>query len=167
MGYKNSEYYFKEGVTFNRITVSNFSTRYLPKGLIIDCNGPAIYGDNPYFILGLTNSLFFTYLLTLLSPTISYQVGDVAKVPFQRETKHQEYVNTVTKLSKICVSKTKHCNQYNELSFEYFCPSDWQDGSKELLENNKDICILESIISEEIYKLYDINKTDIYQMKQN
>ena len=80
---RNPNYYFKEGVTFPRIGTGIFNARYCEGGFVFDCNGPMCFGDKLYYHLAFLNSQVMTYILQLLCPTMSFQIGDVFKVPIE------------------------------------------------------------------------------------
>ena len=79
------EYYFKEAITFPRIGSTNFHARFSPTGSIFDCNGPSlfVYDENlKYYIMAYMNSSVMMSFLSILCPTLTFQTGDVFKVPF-------------------------------------------------------------------------------------
>ena len=79
---RNPSYYFKEGITFPRIGSNLFYARYTTSGFVFDCNGPSCFPQkNRDFILGFFNSSVMMELLSILCPTLSFQIGDSFKVP--------------------------------------------------------------------------------------
>ena len=45
----NREYYFKEGITWSKVSSKSLSFRYVPKGYIFDVAGTSIFfGDSAY-----------------------------------------------------------------------------------------------------------------------
>ncbi|WP_144463064.1 BREX-1 system adenine-specific DNA-methyltransferase PglX [Siminovitchia fortis] len=92
---QNMNYYFKESITWSKVTIGGFSTRFIPKGFIFDVAGCSIFPDkeNLFYILGLTNSKLSTRILEFLSPTVNYEVGHVSNIPIKLERK--EYVSTL------------------------------------------------------------------------
>lgn len=79
------DYYFKEAITFPRIGSTNFHARYSPIGSIFDCNGPSffVYDESlKYYIMAYMNSSVMMSFLSVLCPTLTFQTGDVFKVPF-------------------------------------------------------------------------------------
>lgn len=104
---RNQSFYFKKGITFPRIGSNKFSARYSCQGAIFDGNGPMCFTDDKLlFILAYMNtSIMMTYIY-LLCPTISFQIGDVFKVPF-KEPNDEEYVIISTLVSQnISISKS-------------------------------------------------------------
>jgi type II restriction/modification system DNA methylase subunit YeeA len=76
------EHFFKPGITWTKISASDFSCRWHGNGHIFsDASNGAFPESNPYFLLGLLNSVIGIEYLKILSPTLNYKSGDVARVP--------------------------------------------------------------------------------------
>lgn len=76
--------FYKEGIVFPRIGNSNFCTRYVPQGSIFDVNAPACFSENLLkYQLAFLNSKPVKHFLEILCPTLTFQVGDVSKLPFK------------------------------------------------------------------------------------
>lgn len=164
---QNSEYYFKEGLTYSFLTVSNLSVRYLPKGFIFDVAGSSIfaYGINLFFLLGILNSKLSTFLIKLINPTVNYQVGDLARIPVPDDSKKPELVNTIIAKVQKCILIKKQEVKHQETSWEIVAPPEWKTGIYSLLNIEKGLALLESDISESIYEIYGIDKADIDQIE--
>ena len=76
----NEELYFRCGVTWSDLTSGRFSARFSPGGFIFDVKGSSAFPDDIPRILALLNSSFADYALNLLNPTVSFQVGDLARL---------------------------------------------------------------------------------------
>lgn len=79
----NSEFYFKEALTWSRISSSNFGIRYSPTGFIFDTAGTCIFANQGLlkYLLGLLNSNVVREILFILNPTLTFQTGDISKIP--------------------------------------------------------------------------------------
>ena len=74
--------FYKSGLVFPRIGTGNFCTRFIGDGTIYDVNAPGCFPKmHQYFLLGYLNSNVIKYFLEILCPTLTFQVGDVSKVP--------------------------------------------------------------------------------------
>ena len=74
--------FYKSGMVFPRIGSGNFCTRLINEGTIYDVNAPGCFPkSNRWFLLGYLNSIVIKYFLNILCPTLTFQVGDVSKVP--------------------------------------------------------------------------------------
>ena len=79
---QNITTYFKSGITFPRIGSSSFYARYCPDGFIYDVNAPMSFtNEHEFFILALYCSKIAITFLSVLAPTLSFQIGDVEKIP--------------------------------------------------------------------------------------
>jgi len=164
---RNPGYYFLEGATYSFLTVSNLSVRYLPHGFVFDVIGSSIFPKkiDVYCLLGILNSKMASYLIKIISPTIAYQVGDIARIPFPDQIKYPELIERIKKLVKECIELKKEDTKNDEISWEFISPPHWTTGIIEMLEHEKKLAIFESEISEAVYKLYDITQEDIDQIE--
>jgi hypothetical protein len=80
----NLDYIFKEGLTWSGISSSYFSVRWFPVGFSFSSAGFCYFTDSKkiFGILALLNSKFCREILSILSPTINFNAGDIEKVPF-------------------------------------------------------------------------------------
>ncbi|MFR0997516.1 MAG: BREX-1 system adenine-specific DNA-methyltransferase PglX [Ruminococcus sp.] len=80
---QNLPYMLKEGLTYTNISSSTFGVRYSPPGFIYDASGSLIYVENKkmYYALGLLASNIVLVFTRILSPTMSFEVGQIASIP--------------------------------------------------------------------------------------
>ena len=91
---RNPEYYFKEGVTWSKITSYKFSGRYSPADHIFDAVGLMCFEGNNVdldYILALFCSEISSYFLAILNPTLSMTTGAVSNLPviYSRKTSNE------------------------------------------------------------------------------
>jgi len=80
---QNLNYYFKKGITWSDVSSGAFACRFTPQGFIFDVKGSSGFTDNAlYEKIGLLNSKVATYTLSLLNPTMSFQVGNIQSIPY-------------------------------------------------------------------------------------
>lgn len=79
---QNLSYYFLPSITWS-LTGSKAAFRYRPPGSIFDVNGMSLFPQTLEIndLLAFLNSSSAERLLSILAGTISFQVGDVAKLP--------------------------------------------------------------------------------------
>lgn len=79
----NYQYFMKPGLTWSTVTSGGFSLRKFGYGYIFDNGGCCVFdlGNKTNYILGLMNSVVFTYIFGQANPTINSQSGEVAKFP--------------------------------------------------------------------------------------
>ena len=80
---QNLAYYFKPAITWSDITSATFSGRYSEQGFIFDIKGSSGFPseENIFYILGFLNSSVSQKCIKILNPTITTQVGDMARIP--------------------------------------------------------------------------------------
>ncbi|MDY4561684.1 MAG: BREX-1 system adenine-specific DNA-methyltransferase PglX [Peptostreptococcus porci] len=80
---RNERDYFKSGITWNAITSSDVSVRYFGEGFIFSNAGMAIFTSEQYqkYLLAFINSCVSKSILSILSPTLNYNAGDMGNIP--------------------------------------------------------------------------------------
>lgn len=82
---RNETFYFKEGITWSKISSGKFASRYRPTGYLFDDTGRCGFSktqDILFLVLGLFCSEITNNFLTVLCPTLSFTSGEIAKIPF-------------------------------------------------------------------------------------
>ena len=77
----NSEYYFKECLTWSKISSGSIAFRFRPQGSIFDVAGACLYSDKNYYLLGLLNSKIAMHILSVMSPTMNFEGGHIKSIP--------------------------------------------------------------------------------------
>ena len=111
---RNPDFYFKRGITFPRIGSGIYNARYCEGGFVFDCNGPMCFGDDLYYHLAFLNSSIMSYLLQILCPTMSFQIGDVFKVPIIYNK-----INIISEFCRYNVSISKLDWDAHEISWDF------------------------------------------------
>lgn len=104
---RNPDFYFCEGITWSSLTSGKLSMRYSPKGYLFESKGSVCFfkdRDNLKYVLGLMNCEVISKILLILSPTLDYHEGPMARVPVIIEKQFKE---TVEKLVDECVNICK------------------------------------------------------------
>lgn len=78
---RNYDLYCKSGFSFADVNSGNTNFRFQPTGFIPNARGPFIFSEERC-LLGYLNSCIPNVILKALSPTMSYNVGDVGLVPY-------------------------------------------------------------------------------------
>lgn len=80
---QNLSYQFKEGLTYTNISSGRFGVRYCPDGFAFDAAGSMIFPTSVELetLLGLLTSSVSVAFNSFLSPTLSFEVGDISKIP--------------------------------------------------------------------------------------
>lgn len=112
---RNPSFYFKEGITFPRIGSVKFSARYCESGFVFDCNGPTCFPQYDLnYALAFLNSNTMSYIVNILCPTISFQIGDSFKTPYVYKANHE-----IDKLVAECISISKQDWDAHETSWNF------------------------------------------------
>ena len=80
-GLQGKGIYFGEFVGWSKISSKGNPLRYYKKNYLFDSGAPAIKNDNVLITMGLFNTKVGEYYLSMISPTLNLQVGDVKKIP--------------------------------------------------------------------------------------
>ena len=104
---QNTQYYFKTSITWSDTTSANFSGRYSDRGFIFDVKGSSGFPKESdlRYILGLLNSSVSQEFIRILNPTITTQVGDMARIPVVLNTTMRSEVERMVS-TNIILSKT-------------------------------------------------------------
>lgn len=147
---RSPQFYFKEGISWCKITSSNFSMRYIPQGFIFDVAGCTLFSDRNelLYLLGFMNSSINEYILELISPTLNYEVGHVGSLPIIFD---KDYFEEVNELVSSCIS---------------ICQEDW-DSYENSWEFKKNPLITGESNLSDIYKSYELNKTKQFTLLKN
>ena len=80
---QNRTYYLKPCITWSDITSAQFSGRYCEGGFLFDVKGSSGFPKNNelLYVLGFLNSKISQKCIKILNPTITTQVGDMARIP--------------------------------------------------------------------------------------
>jgi type II restriction/modification system DNA methylase subunit YeeA len=97
----NEQFFFKQGLTWSTVTSGRFSIRRFGNGYIFDNGGCCVFGREKTLsqLLPFMNSKVFVALFSQINPTLNFQSGEVAKVPFLTVSKPSE-LKTGYELSK-------------------------------------------------------------------
>ena len=97
---RNPQFYLKPCITWSDITSAAFSGRYCEGGFLFDVKGSSGFPQMKklYYVLGFLNSKISQKCIKILNPTISTQVGDMARIPvYFDENKKSEIDASVKK----------------------------------------------------------------------
>jgi hypothetical protein len=80
---QNTQYYFKKGLTWSALTSGNFSVRYTGGGALFGSGGYCAFANDDIlkYILALLNNKVTLSFLSLVSPTLNFEVGHIKTIP--------------------------------------------------------------------------------------
>ncbi len=84
---QNTNFYFKEGATWTFVSSGNFGVRFAPVGSIFDVAGSSAFAPEGFSrkLVGALASKISSDFLSLINPTLNFQVGNIAALPFDQE----------------------------------------------------------------------------------
>lgn len=111
---QNTEFYFKEAVTWSDITTSMLSARYILGNDIHDVVGMSIFGNHNTLIkiLGFINSKVATHIMRIINPTIHNSIGYMVLEPLLE-------VQSVNSLVERSISSSKSDWDAFETSWDF------------------------------------------------
>ena len=160
---QNIESYFKESISWSKVSSSNFSMRFYQKGLLFADAGMSYFSnENLKYILGLSNSKLINKILSLLSPTLNFEVGHISNIPIikRENTLIEKLVEKNISISKEEWDSRETSWDFEKLSlingkdlknaYENYC-SYWRDNFVQLHKNEEEL----NRLFIEIYELQD------------
>ncbi len=79
---KNTDSYFKHGITWNDVSTSLFSCRLIPNGYIFADAGPMFFSNDDELYLGYFNSNTFQFFANIICQGLHYSTGQIPKIPY-------------------------------------------------------------------------------------
>ena len=82
---QNTQFFFCEGITYSKISSGKFDARYRPTGFIFDDTGRSAFADSretELKCLSFLCSKVTDELLSVISPTLSFNTGEIGSLPF-------------------------------------------------------------------------------------
>jgi len=79
------KYYFEKGITWSLFGFENFGVRYKDYGYVFDVSGSSMFPEEKdlYYVIGYLCSNVAFKFLSCLAPTVNFQVGNIASLPFK------------------------------------------------------------------------------------
>ncbi len=152
---RGQEYIFLPGVTYSYLTSADFSARLSPGGFIFDVAGSSIFLPDIPLTLAVMNSLLAEYLLKLISATVNFPVGDLAKLPIPSKSSE-----TLHGLVERAIELARTRSAEDETTYEFVAPPTWPIGSEEVATRTRELAEVEQQIDEEVYRLYRVSAED-------
>lgn len=87
--FRNSDYYFKEGITWNRVGSGiKFAARKACSGFVFDDVSPSGFCTNSryFYLLAFLNTVVFNDYLRLFCTALKVEIGQIGKVPYKYDS---------------------------------------------------------------------------------
>lgn len=116
---QNVKFYFKKGITWNKLSTNNFAVRFKEKGSIFDDTSRSAFPNSvtkAKYILGLLTTKISTYFMSFLNPTLSFTNGDIKRIPV---ILRDDYINEIDDFVDINISLSKSDWDSFETSWDF------------------------------------------------
>ena len=152
---KSTDKYFRPGVTWSDVSSKGFAARLSPGGFIHDVKGMTCFPEREDipFVLALLNSRFAQFVLAALNPTISNQVGDIARLPVPEERSP-----VLDALVEECVELVRQESRESETTYEFVAPP---GNVNEVAARKRLLSEKEAVIDAEVSRLYGLSDEDL------
>lgn len=116
--FRNSQYYYREGISYSLTSSSNFCARYRNEGFIFDNQGSSLFSNeknvDQLIALALLNTGITLFLTKVLNPTMVTQVGDLSRIPYLENNN-----NIDLDIPKNCIEISKSDWDSRETSWDF------------------------------------------------
>ena len=149
---QNTQYYFQPSISWSKISAGRITFRYYPQGFIFDVAGTSIFGPNEDipFNIAVLNSCVIREILKMISPTLNYEVGQIATLPITQDRNYE-----IVRLSQNCISISKQDWDAHETSWD-FETNPLIAAQRSCGTNVADLDALSDEDREEVLKDYDV-----------
>ena len=135
---KSLDCFYLPGITWSKVTSSDFSARYMPQGFIMESAANAILPKDidTNKLLGLLNSKVIKNITKMLNPTLNLQAGDIMNIPILDFGDNCEIINILVEKC-LMLSKTDWDSFETSWDFERhpMLPIYWDQEFGYLIEN--------------------------------
>ena len=116
---RNPDYYFKHSISWSLLG-SPLGARFYPDGFLFDVNGSSLFiSDEIYhYVGGFLCSNIASELLSILNPTLAFQVGNIKSLPIIIDN---NYINKVNDIVLDNINLSKRDWDDSELSWNFSC----------------------------------------------
>lgn len=167
---RNSDCYFKEGITYGASGSKVTSFRYQNANSLFDTGGSCIFMkeySNLYYSLAFLNSELNDYITSCLNPTVNTQVGDMQRVPFVIPQEYEEKLISFLANKNVAIQRNMGTYSIIEQNYTHSPIGTSSMPTEELshffdYENGllTQILINEAIINRIVFDVYELSDHD-------
>lgn len=152
---QNTGFYFRPGVTYTFLSQSTFSARLSPGGFVFDVAGSSLFPEDRALVLALLNSRLAAHLLRLISPTVNFQVGDLARLPVPHGASP-----LLHSLVERAVDLARAEDAEQETCYDFVAPPAWPGGLNAAAARRAELEQVERALDAEVERLYGIGEAE-------
>ena len=92
---RNPDCFFMPSITWSKISSGSIAFRFKPAGHVFDVAGTSVFGDQKSlkYLQGACNSSVIMRVASMLSPTLNFEVGQIATYPIIQNDEQEPLVN--------------------------------------------------------------------------
>jgi len=115
---RNYDKYLESGISFSDVASGTPHFRWQNEGMIPNSRGPYIYTGKKY-VMGFLNGIVAKTILELLSPTLSFNVGDIGRLPLVFNEINNEELACIDNLVRNNIAISKADWDAHETSWDF------------------------------------------------
>ena len=96
---RNQQFYFKKGLSWNRIASKGITIRFFPDGCLFDQAGDSMFAnqfEDLLICMGYLNTHVAKYFFDMFAPGINLTAGVIGKLPFKKVAKSENVLTNVS-----------------------------------------------------------------------
>jgi len=160
---RNPTFYYREGITWSLISSGKPSFRWIQPGWIITHKGPGMFSPDSsdlLSVISVLNSKCANVLLKTISPTIGFEIGELANLPFPR--------SRVTNPERIIrlLHSVFWIETLSEKSIDFLVSLQWDYGLQKLVNILDHIEVDEAANDQDVYDLYGIYGDERFSIEE-
>lgn len=115
---RNMDYQFRKCITWSLNNFGSFGARERPYGSLFDTNGMSLFAQEAdhLYLLGFLSSKLASFFMKICNPTMSSQVGDIARLPVYVDAEEK---GAVSDLVEECISLSTYAWNSFEASWDF------------------------------------------------
>ena len=92
---QNTNHFFSPSITWSKISSGSIAFRFKPAGHVFDVAGTSVFSDQKSlkYLQGACNSSVIMRVASMLSPTLNFEVGQIATYPIIQNEEREQLVN--------------------------------------------------------------------------
>ena len=112
---QNTNYWFREGVTWSHTSSGAFSARISEQGFTFNVEGPTYFSDRAEVALGFLCSAPALYLMQIMNSSLHFLVGSVSMLPIAPDIPENKIEEVVTR----AINLAKNDWNYSETAWDF------------------------------------------------
>ena len=117
----NRQYYFRRAITWTATSASHFGVRHTDQGFVFDVKGSSCFVSDELHevILGFLATRLVKHLLDALNPSVEFQAGNLATLPFWLTALSEDAIRSVRAMATEAIHIARQDWDAEELSWHF------------------------------------------------